>query len=41
MSKQGLIFKAKNGDGSEVYFVTEKGKLVLGKLKEVEYVLHA
>ena len=40
MSKQGLIVKACNNDGSMVYCATEKGKLVLDRLKEVQYVLH-
>ena len=30
--KNGLIRKVCNNDGSTVYFITEKGKLVLEKL---------
>ena len=41
MSKQGLIIKVCNDDGSEVYHATDKGKLVLDRLKEVKYVLRA
>jgi predicted transcriptional regulator len=40
MSKQGLIIEAFKDDGSVMYRATEKGKLVLGKLKEVQCVLH-
>jgi predicted transcriptional regulator len=40
MSKQGLIVKVCNNDGSSAYCATEKGKLVLDRLKEVKYVLH-
>ena len=39
MSKQGLIVKVCNDDGSVVYCATEKGKLVLDRLKEVKCVL--
>lgn len=39
--KQGLINKVENNDGSVVYFTTEKGKLLLDRLKEVKYVLHS
>jgi predicted transcriptional regulator len=39
MSKQGLIVKVCNDDGSVVYCATEKGKLVLERLKEVTSVL--
>lgn len=38
--KQGLIKKVSNEDGSVVYYITEKGKLLLERLKEVTYVLH-
>jgi len=38
--KQGLITKTRNDDGSVVYCITEKGKLVLEKLKDVKYALH-
>jgi predicted transcriptional regulator len=38
--KQGLITKTRNDDGSIVYHITEKGKLVLEKLKDVKYALH-
>jgi predicted transcriptional regulator len=41
MSKRGLIVKVCNNDGSMVYRATEKGKLVLYRLKEVKYVLSA
>ena len=41
MSKQGLIVKVCDGDGSVVYCATEKGRLVLDRLKEVKYVLCA
>jgi predicted transcriptional regulator len=40
MSKQGLI-KASNDNGYTVYYATEKGKLVLNRLKEVKHVLLA
>jgi len=40
MSKQGLIVKVCNDEGSSVYCATEKGKLVLNRLKEVKCVLH-
>ena len=39
MSKRGLIVKVCNADGSVVYRTTEKGRLVLDRLKEVKYVL--
>lgn len=41
MSKRGLIVKVRNNDGSMVYRATEKGKLVLNRLKEVRHVLSA
>jgi predicted transcriptional regulator len=41
MSKRGLIAKVCNDDGSVVYRVTEKGKLILNRLKEVKQVLSA
>jgi len=41
MSKQELIVKVCNDDGSVVYCTTEKGRLVLDRLKEVKYVLRA
>jgi predicted transcriptional regulator len=41
MSEQGLIVKVCDGDGSDVYSVTEKGRLVLDKLREVEHILRA
>lgn len=41
MSKQGLLIKACNDDGYEVYSVTERGRIVLDKLREVEYILRA
>ena len=37
--EKDFIKIVKNTDGSAVYFTTEKGKLVLMKLKEVESVL--
>jgi len=37
--KQGLLCKVFNMDGSVVYFTTDKGKLLLDKLKEVKYAL--
>jgi len=37
---QGLIIKVNNNDGSVLYRTTEKGKLLLNKLKEVKYALH-
>lgn len=37
--KQGLVIAINNNDGSIAYRTTEKGKLLLGKLKEVTYVL--
>jgi predicted transcriptional regulator len=37
--KNGLLRKVCNNDGSTVYFITEKGKLVLEKLRDVECVL--
>jgi predicted transcriptional regulator len=37
--KQGLIKKVCIDDGSAVYRITEKGKLLLDKLKEVTYAL--
>jgi predicted transcriptional regulator len=41
MLKRGLITKACNADGSVVYHPTEKGKIVLNRLKEVKYILSA
>ena len=38
MSKQGLI-RVCNDGGPAVYSTTEKGKLVLDRLKEIEHVL--
>ncbi|MBS7646591.1 hypothetical protein KEJ24_01960 [Candidatus Bathyarchaeota archaeon] len=37
--KQDLISKVCKDDGSVVYCITEKGKLLLEKLKDVRYVL--
>ncbi|NWF86827.1 hypothetical protein HXY32_03350 [Candidatus Bathyarchaeota archaeon] len=37
--KRGLIKKINNSDGSAEYFTTDRGKLLLDKLKEVTYVL--
>ena len=39
--KQDLIGKVCNNDGSVTYCITEKGKLLLDRLKEVEYVLQS
>jgi predicted transcriptional regulator len=39
--KQGLVGKVCNDDGSVVYCTTEKGKLLLERLREVKYVLHS
>ena len=41
LSKQGLIVKVRNNDGSMVYRATEKGRRVLDRLKEVKHVLSA
>jgi predicted transcriptional regulator len=38
MSKQGLI-EARKDNGYTLYHVTEKGRLVLSRLKEVKHVL--
>jgi predicted transcriptional regulator len=40
MKKQGLLVEVSNENGSTVYCATEKGKLVLDRLKEVKHVLH-
>jgi len=37
--KQGLLEKVCNGDGSTVYYITEKGRLLLERLKDVKHVL--
>ena len=37
--KRDLIRKVCNDDGSIVYCITEKGKLLLEKLKDVKYAL--
>jgi len=39
MSLQGLIIKVRGDDGSVVYRATDKGRLVLDRLKEVTSVL--
>jgi len=39
--KQELISKIHDSDGSVVYRTTEKGKLLLNKLKEVKCALRA
>jgi len=39
MLRQGLIVKVNNNDGSVVYQTTEKGRLILNKLKEVKCAL--
>ncbi|MBS7636761.1 hypothetical protein KEJ37_05445 [Candidatus Bathyarchaeota archaeon] len=36
---KGLISNVRNSDGSVVYHTTEKGKLLLEKLKEVKFAL--
>jgi predicted transcriptional regulator len=41
MSKQGLIVKVRSDDGSVVYCATEKGRLLLDRLREVKYVMRA
>jgi predicted transcriptional regulator len=41
MLKRGLIAKVCSADGSVVYYPTEKGKLVLNRLKEVKHLLSA
>jgi len=38
---KGLISNVRNSDGSVVYRTTEKGKLLLGKLKEVKDALRS
>ena len=38
---KGLISNVRNSDGSVVYRTTEKGKLLLGKLKEVNDALRS
>jgi len=37
--KQGLISKTQNSDGSVSYCTTEKGKLLLNRLREVKCAL--
>jgi predicted transcriptional regulator len=39
--RNGLIKKINNDDGSIVYYITEKGKLLLKKLNEVNWVLQS
>jgi predicted transcriptional regulator len=39
--KKGLISKVCNDDGSVAYCITEKGKLLLDRLNEVNYVLQS
>jgi predicted transcriptional regulator len=38
---KGLVSNVRNSDGSVVYRTTEKGKLLLGKLKEVKDALRS
>ncbi|MGB9854100.1 MAG: winged helix-turn-helix domain-containing protein [Candidatus Bathyarchaeales archaeon] len=38
--RQNLMVKVCRDDGSVVYCITEKGRLLLERLKEVEHVLH-
>ena len=37
--KQGLLEKVCNNDGSAAYYITEKGRLLLERLKDVKHVL--
>ncbi len=37
--KQGLVKKVCSDDGSVMYYATEKGRLLLDRLKEVSYIL--
>ena len=37
--KQGLLEKVCNDDGSAAYYITEKGRLLLERLKDVKHVL--
>jgi predicted transcriptional regulator len=39
MSKQGLI-EAENDNGYTIYYATEKGKLILNRLREINQILH-
>lgn len=39
--KQDLIKKIYDNDGSTVYCITEKGKLLLERLKDIKYVLYS
>jgi predicted transcriptional regulator len=38
---KGLICKLHNGDGSSVYRITDEGKLLLEKLRDIKDHLHA
>lgn len=38
--KKELIRKVCNDDGSVIYCITEKGKLLLEKFRDVRHVLH-
>ena len=37
--RQGLISKVSGSDGSVMYYTTDKGRLLLGRLKEVKLTL--
>jgi predicted transcriptional regulator len=37
--KQGLLEKVCNDDGSTAYYITERGRLLLERLKDVKHVL--
>jgi len=37
--RQGLVIRVCKDDGSVVYCITDKGRLLLDRLKEVKYVL--
>jgi predicted transcriptional regulator len=37
--RQGLVERECNDDGSVLYCITEKGRLLLERLKEVNYIL--
>jgi predicted transcriptional regulator len=39
--RQNLVMKVCNDDGSVEYCITEKGKLLLDRLKEVKHVLQS
>jgi predicted transcriptional regulator len=39
--KQNLVKKVCNDDGSVVYYITDKGKLILERLKEINQIMHS